>query len=398
MAARALSIRESNYTDARSGSVLRLFTAEFQDKIKGTGAGGAAPVQTLLAEKEQAMPLPNSIGRGLSSQERNAFGHWLAGFTDGEGCFFLGTRPRRYKNKVYNIHFGIFTIGVRRDDAAILYKIRDFLGCGAVTIAGRMSTYRVSRTQHLNDILVPFFQQYGLHSKKKRDFSIWQKAINLLERVRRRPRPPGQRKEGDARWSDRESLQFTKLATTLRDTRQYKISREVVNGKITTEEFGNWLAGLSDGEGCFTLRHSDPRGTSKDKRRSASFQIALRLDDKPVLEWIRRVLNCGQIHVIQTPSTTKRSCPLVVLQVNNTDSIMSTLLPLLTNNPLRAKKSRDFAIWTEGVKLLNRIKHKSFCGRYADGKFKWSIEESSLFANLCARIKKIREYSQEGAQ
>lgn len=31
------------------------------------------------------MLLPDCIGRGMSEQEKNSFGHWLAGFTAGEG-------------------------------------------------------------------------------------------------------------------------------------------------------------------------------------------------------------------------------------------------------------------------------------------------------------------------
>lgn len=44
-------------------------------------------------------------------------------------------------------------------------------------------------------------------------------------------------------------------------------------------EFGNWLAGFTDGEGCFTVEAYRGRAS-----HSCSFTIALRVDDKSILD------------------------------------------------------------------------------------------------------------------
>src|SRR5438552_588191 len=51
----------------------------------------------------------------------DAFGHWLAGFIDGEGCFIIRQMNR---NEIYCS----FSISLRDDDAAIIEEIRSRLG------------------------------------------------------------------------------------------------------------------------------------------------------------------------------------------------------------------------------------------------------------------------------
>jgi hypothetical protein len=63
-----------------------------------------------------------------ADMNRNQFSLWLSGFIDGEGNFqvFL---DRNYLRAVFRIRLHI-------DDIAILFKIKDFLGVGKVSIHG----------------------------------------------------------------------------------------------------------------------------------------------------------------------------------------------------------------------------------------------------------------------
>src|SRR4051812_7934166 len=67
-------------------------------------------------------PFPNHI-------DRNRFGDWLTGFTDGEGSFVLGF----YKPSKRYVHYhavAYFRIKLRNDDLEILKRIRSFWQCG----------------------------------------------------------------------------------------------------------------------------------------------------------------------------------------------------------------------------------------------------------------------------
>lgn len=75
-----------------------------------------------------------------------AFGHWLAGFVDGEGCFYIGRICNRKKGVEYVNYRCAFTISLRDDDHAVLHEIRDTLGTGRIVTrkARETSTFRGS--------------------------------------------------------------------------------------------------------------------------------------------------------------------------------------------------------------------------------------------------------------
>lgn len=117
---------------------------------------------------------------------------------------------------------------------------------------------------------------------------------------------------------------------------------------------GDYIAGLVDGEGCFALIF---RREVKENRPSkpvyfawrAAFIIALRQDDKELLEKIRTVFGCG---VVITSQTTAR------YQVQHLEYLLRVIIPFFEQYKLFGKKSKDFVLWSEAVKLvaLNRNK------------------------------------------
>ena len=110
------------------------------------------------------------------------FGHWCAGFTDGEGSFLIAF------NKRSNTYSPRFHLGLRADDADILYKMKDILGIGSTIRQKGSYDDRYGKTHNpqfffaIGSIracasLVSFFRKYPLRSKKSKDFEIWAKAI-----------------------------------------------------------------------------------------------------------------------------------------------------------------------------------------------------------------------------
>src|SRR5690348_2560353 len=98
------------------------------------------------------------------------FGHWLAGFTDGEGCFTIIKNGSRFGCK--------FEISLRDDDLQILEEIRDYLGVGVIYFRPKpQATYRVHRKQDCA-VIQDFFHNFPLRAKKAEDFIIWSKAVD----------------------------------------------------------------------------------------------------------------------------------------------------------------------------------------------------------------------------
>jgi hypothetical protein len=109
----------------------------------------------------------------------DSFGHWFAGFVDGEGCFAIQAVGPRLSSRVC-----MFVIGLRSDDRAVLEEIQAQTGLGKIYDSpGRKTTKPYSRwcvqTQPEVMSLVEVFERYPLRSKKARDFEYWKQAVEV---------------------------------------------------------------------------------------------------------------------------------------------------------------------------------------------------------------------------
>lgn len=108
-----------------------------------------------------------------------AFGHWLAGFVDGEGCFRIA------ENNGGRSMCCRFLINLRLDDEAILRDVHRRLGIGQISHAYRSDPRCDSKPivrwqvydRHGCAVLVRIFDAFPLRAKKARDFAIWREAV-----------------------------------------------------------------------------------------------------------------------------------------------------------------------------------------------------------------------------
>jgi hypothetical protein len=106
-------------------------------------------------------------------------GHYLAGFTDGEGSFNVSFRPRSDYRTPWKVSL-CFNISQR--DEVILAKFKRHLGCG--TMRQRHDGvwyYEVNNLAALRENVIPFFDHFGfLSAKKQRDFAKFKRLAALL--------------------------------------------------------------------------------------------------------------------------------------------------------------------------------------------------------------------------
>lgn len=115
------------------------------------------------------------------------FGNWLAGFTDGEGCFFIGKTPqcRRQRNFGY---FCEFRIGLRRDDEAVLREIVARTGLGSISLISNRwggAAAWVVRAKQDCVALTEIFDAYPLRAKKAADYAIWREAVRAWMQIQK---------------------------------------------------------------------------------------------------------------------------------------------------------------------------------------------------------------------
>nr|YP_009106638.1 putative site-specific DNA endonuclease [Dicloster acuatus]YP_009106657.1 putative site-specific DNA endonuclease [Dicloster acuatus]AIT95464.1 putative site-specific DNA endonuclease [Dicloster acuatus]AIT95471.1 putative site-specific DNA endonuclease [Dicloster acuatus] len=107
-------------------------------------------------------------------------GYYIAGFVDGEGSFFLTARPRKDYSSGWKFsgHFN-----VSNSDKLVLEICRKYLGCGKIRESRQgFYTLEVSSRVLLKRFILPFFRRFGfLSNKKKHEFQVFQKTLQLLE-------------------------------------------------------------------------------------------------------------------------------------------------------------------------------------------------------------------------
>ena len=108
---------------------------------------------------------------------------WIAGFTDGEGCFHISI------NRIPKMSLGWqvlpeFRIVQHEKDESVLIQIKNYFSFGNVRINrkdhhGTRKEFRVRGLENLNKI-VKFFEENELKTSKKKDFEIFAKVIQLM--------------------------------------------------------------------------------------------------------------------------------------------------------------------------------------------------------------------------
>ena len=110
-------------------------------------------------------------------------GHYLAGFTDGEGSFNVSFRPRDDYKSPWKISL-CFNISQR--DPVVLALFKRHLQCG--TMRQRHDGvwyYEVNNLTTIVENVIPFFERFGfLSAKKKRDFSKFKQLAELIRHGR----------------------------------------------------------------------------------------------------------------------------------------------------------------------------------------------------------------------
>jgi hypothetical protein len=119
----------------------------------------------------------------LPTKDFNPF--WVAGFVDGEGCFYVKTSKMNkglataYKVNVY------FYIAQHIRDIALLENLVTYFNCGLVeTVKTRptQSSYVVYKLQDVFNKIIPFFETYPLKGTKWLDFYDFKKIANITEK------------------------------------------------------------------------------------------------------------------------------------------------------------------------------------------------------------------------
>ena len=116
----------------------------------------------------------------LSTKDFNPF--WVAGFVDGEGCFYVKTSKTHsgYRVSPY------FYIAQHIRDIDLLENLVIYLNCGLVETVKtrpRQSSYVVYKLYDITNKIIPFFEKYSLRGNKLLDFYYFKKVVNIVGEI-----------------------------------------------------------------------------------------------------------------------------------------------------------------------------------------------------------------------
>ena len=134
-----------------------------------------------MLDDDEMLEEPSETLRSISTN-LNLEAQWVAGFVDGEGCFYVGINAQPEMKAGYQV-LPEFTVVQHKRDVQLLYALKHFFGCGVVRQNhGDRMAYRVRGIENLRERIIPFFEKHPLKTKKHIDFLKFRKILLLIER------------------------------------------------------------------------------------------------------------------------------------------------------------------------------------------------------------------------
>ncbi len=125
----------------------------------------------------------------------------------------------------------------------------------------------------------------------------------------------------------------------------------------------NYITGLIDGEGSFTVYIND--GKNKDRKRRVriepKFYIKLIEEDKDILYQLKQYFKCGNVYFQKDKRPNHKNC--YRYEVTKRDDLRNIIIPFFKKNPVKfTTKQRDFKIFCEILSAISNNEHLTSSG------------------------------------
>ena len=271
--------------------------------------------------------------------------NWISGFVDAEGCFSVIIEILEHSKWKVRVSF---EINLHKKDKEILYKVQSFFGIGNVYHRPdkKISAYRVTNIDYINNIIIPHFLKYSLFSKKRADFLLWVEVIKII--------------------SNKEHLTekgFLKILSYYASINR-GISKKVLNyypkiipaNKPTIslpENLNpNWVSGFVAGDGGFSIYVRPTKDYIFSEKVYCRFHIAQHSKDLKLMYLFIKFFGCGTVNLRSNISTPR--CDFIV---QDFDSLLNKVIRHFDSYPLLNLKQKDFICFKDCIELIKSKNH-----------------------------------------
>lgn len=121
------------------------------------------------------------IETSFSLNLENLDPHWLAGFVEGEGCFYVGIFKSESIKTGYSLKLR-FSVNQHFKDEKLIISLSRIFKCGNIVISKNNSIieFRVSSLKDLMEKIIPFFNKYPLYGAKRLEFEDFCKVVSMM--------------------------------------------------------------------------------------------------------------------------------------------------------------------------------------------------------------------------
>jgi len=127
----------------------------------------------------------------------------------------------------------------------------------------------------------------------------------------------------------------------------------------------DYICGLVDGEGSFTVFVRNPDKPSQAMRRvkiEPRFYLKLAAKDSNILYELKDYFRCGNVYIQRDRRPNHQNC--YRFEVANRKDLWEIIIPFFKNSPLRfPSKIKDFSIFCEIMELIRKKEHLNISGQ-----------------------------------
>lgn len=124
-----------------------------------------------------------------------------------------------------------------------------------------------------------------------------------------------------------------------------------------------YITGLIDGEGSFTVYVNNGKNTERKRRTriEPKFYIKLVEEDKDILYQLKQYFGCGNVYFQGDKRPNHKNC--YRYEVTKRKDLQKIIIPFFKANPVKfATKQRDFKIFCEIMVAINKNEHLTSSG------------------------------------
>lgn len=105
--------------------------------------------------------------------------NWFAGFTSGEGCFYI--KIFKSKTKIGEAVLLTFQLTQHLRDKPLLTRLADYLGCGRLSVNREGIYLDVTKISDLTEKVIPLLKNHPILGNKRLDFEDFCKVAELIK-------------------------------------------------------------------------------------------------------------------------------------------------------------------------------------------------------------------------